>query len=377
MLRNKHDYQWEGVEVKLGGNEKMTSKERVLTAFAHGEPDRVPIDYSANAGINARLISCFNLEPGDWEGLYNVLGVDFRGVNVPYVGPKLHDDVPGRHVNLWGTRTRWIEHETGGYWDYCDFPLKDATVEQIETWPMPSPDDFDYTEVMDVCKRYKDYAIYVGNPGLGDIINSTGMIRTMEQTLVDLITDDPAGLLLIDRKLDIQLEITRRTLEAAEGKVDFMWLGEDLGTQKSPLISLDLFRKHIRPRHQKLIDLAKAYNLPVMIHTCGSSSWTYEDFIEMGIDVVDTLQPEAKNMSPEYLKERFGGRLAFHGCISTAGPVAYGSVEDVVNNVRETLEIMMPGGGYCMAPTHALQDNSPTENVVAMYEAAHKYGSYQ
>jgi uroporphyrinogen decarboxylase len=114
----------------------------------------------------------------------------------------------------------------------------------------------------------------------------------------------------------------------------------------------------------------------VIIHTCGSSSWVYEDFIEMGFTGVDTLQPEAANMSPEYLKRTFGGRLAFHGCISTAGPVAYGTVDEVVEDVRRTLEIMMPGGGYCLSPTHALQDNSPTENVVAMYDAAHRYGVY-
>ncbi len=113
-----------------------------------------------------------------------------------------------------------------------------------------------------------------------------------------------------------------------------------------------------------------------MVHSCGSSSWAYEDFIEMGIHVVDTLQPEAKDMAPAYLKARFGGRLAFHGCISTAGPVAYGTVDDVRQYCRETLETMMPGGGYCFAPTHSLQDNSPTENVVAMYETAHAFGRY-
>jgi len=183
-------------------------------------------------------------------------------------------------------------------------------------------------------------------------------------------------LLLIDRKLEIELKVTCRTLEAAKGRSDFMKMGEDLGTQNSPIISVELFRKHIRPRHQKFIDLAKAYDLPVMIHTCGSSSWAYEDYIEMGLQVVDTLQPEAKDMSPAYLKKTFGGRLAFHGCISTAGPVAYGSARDVIDYCRHTLEIMMPGGGYCFAPTHQLQDNSPTENVVAMYKAAHEYGRY-
>jgi uroporphyrinogen decarboxylase len=96
----------------------------------------------------------------------------------------------------------------------------------------------------------------------------------------------------------------------------------------------------------------------------------------MGINGVDTLQPEATNMSPEYLKKTFGGRLVFHGCISTAGPVAYGTPEEVTAYCRKTLDIMMPGGGYCFAPTHALQDNSPTENVLAMYETAHTYGRY-
>ena len=113
-----------------------------------------------------------------------------------------------------------------------------------------------------------------------------------------------------------------------------------------------------------------------MIHTCGSSSWAYDDFIEMGMNAVDTLQPEARKMEPAYLKKRYGHALAFHGCISTAGPVAYGTVEDVVKNCEETLQIMMPGGGYCFAPTHQLQDNSPTENVVAMYDTAHRCGYY-
>ncbi|MBS3763477.1 MAG: hypothetical protein KGZ25_09280, partial [Planctomycetes bacterium] len=124
------------------------------------------------------------------------------------------------------------------------------------------------------------------------------------------------------------------------------------------------------------VDLAKSFDLPVMIHSCGSSSWAFDDFIEMGIDVIDTLQPEAADMEPAYLKETYGDHLAFHGMISTAGPVTFGTTTDVRENVRETLEIMKPGGGYCLAPTHQLQDNSPTENVVEMYEAAREYGQY-
>ncbi len=356
----------------------MTSKERVLTALARQEPDRVPVNYGANPGIDARLKAHFGLGPKDDEGLRRALGVDFRGVWPAYVGPRLHPELPARHVDPeWGVRTRWIQHETGGYWDCCEFPLREADEEAVANWPMPSPDHYAYGRIPAACARHREFAVYLGHAGVGDIINSAGRIRSMEQVLIDLATDDPAGLRLIDRRLDIQIEILRRSLEAARGGIDFVWIGEDLGTQTSPMISPALFRKHIRPRHQRLVDVAKSFGLPVMIHCCGSSSWAFDDFIEMGIDAVDTLQPEAKNMAPAYLKARYGSHLAFHGCISTAGPVACGTVGDVITDVRRTLEIMMPAGGYCLAPTHQLQDNSPTENVVAMYQAAHEYGRYR
>ena len=355
---------------------KMTSKERALAAVARQEPDRVPINYSANPGIDGRLKKHFGLKKDDAEGLRKALGVDFRTVNAPYVGPKLHADVPDRSVDTWGIHRRWIEHETGGYWDYCDFPLKDATLEAVRAWPMPSPDDHDYSQIAERCRHLGDHCVVAGGAGTGDIINSAGMIRTMEQVLVDLVTDDPAGLCYIERKTGVQLKVIERTLEAARGGIDVLWMGEDLGTQIGPLIGLDLYRKRLRPIHREFVDLAKHHGIPVAIHSCGSSSWAYDDFAEMGIAVVDTLQPEAKDMAPAYLKKRFGGRLAFHGCISTAGPVAYGTVQDTVEDARNTLETMMPGGGYAFAPTHQLQDNSPTENVVAMYEAAHRYGQY-
>jgi len=354
----------------------MTSKERVLATFAGQIPDRVPIDYEANPGIDAKLKAHFGLAENDQSGLRDVLGVDFRGVGAPYMGPRLHEDIPERgvRVNNWGIHRRWIEHESGGYWDFCDFPLQDADADDIANWPVPDPGRHDYSTVFEQCQRDKNYAVCLHC--FGDLINGNGMLRGMEQTLIDLITDDPAGLLLADRRFAVQMEVAQRTLEAARGGIDILWLGEDLGTQDRPMISMEIFKKHFRPRYQKLVDLGKAFGTQIMIHTCGSSSWAYEDFIDMGIDAVDTLQPEARDMSPDYLKKTFGGRLAFHGCISTGGPVAFGTVEETIEDCRQTLDIMMPGGGYCFAPTHALQDNSLTENVVAMYETAKEYGTY-
>lgn len=358
-------------------SKQMTPKERVKTTFACQVPDRVPINYDANSGIDARLKAHFGLQPGDGEGLKQALGVDFRGVGPRYIGPRLHAEIPGRQVDPeWGIRYQWMEHASGGYWEQVDQPLKDADADAVAAWPMPNPDDYDYSGVAEACGRFGLYGVYVGHPGTGDIINTAGFYFGMERVMMDMITEEPSFAILTDHRHTVQLEVLRRTLEAARGGVDFLWLGEDLGTQIAPMISLDLFRKQIRPRMQKFVDLAGSFGLPVMIHTCGSSSWAYEDFIEMGIKVVDTLQPEARGMEPVSLKARFGGRLAFHGCISTAGVVAHGTVEDTVRDVRQTLETMMPGGGYCLSPTHSLQDNSPTENVVAMYEAAREFGRY-
>jgi uroporphyrinogen decarboxylase len=356
----------------------MNSKERVLTAFAHRQPDRVPLDYSANPGIDRRLKAHFGLEEGDHEGLLQALGVDFRSISAPYIGPRLFPPALQRHVDpCWGTHTRWVEHSSGGYWDYCDFPLKTASLEQVEAWPMPSPEDFDYHQVTRACRELADYCLVAGDAGQADILNSTGMLRSVEQVYLDLASGEPAFLRYVERKCTLQLEVLRRTLVAGGGAIDLLWLGEDLGHQRGPLISLRTYRQYLRPWHQRFVDLGKEFGLLVVIHSCGSSSWVYEDFIEMGIQVVDTLQPEARDMAPAYLKARYGEKLAFHGCISTAGVVAFGSPAEVTAEVRATLEVMMPGGGYALSPTHMLQDNSPTENVLALYRAAQEFGSYR
>jgi len=355
----------------------LTSRRRVMSAFHHEQPDRVPLHYFDNPGLNQRMKAHFGLSSDDDEGLRQRLAIDFRGIWLGYTGPRLHAQIPDRQVDpAWGRRTRWIEHESGGYWDYCDYPLKDAPAEAFDNWPMPSPDDFDYAVVQQVCQNHPDKAIYIGGPGSADIMNFSGMLMGVEQMMMEIIDPDSPLQRLVDRRINIQLAELERTLELAGGRVDFLWIGEDLGTQRGPIISMDTYRRFLKPRHKRYTDLARAWNIPVMMHSCGSSSWAFDEFMDLGITAIDTLQPEAANMSPAYLKDKWGDRLMFHGCISTAGPVARGSVADVRQNVRETLEIMMPGGGYCLAPTHCLQDNSPTENVLELYAAALEYGRY-
>jgi len=355
--------------------ETMTARERVARTFSYEKTDRVTIGYESNEEINRKL--CQALGVTSQFELLKCLGVDYAGIHPKYNGPSLFPELPDRRRDgQTGAVMRYIPNEYGGYWDFCDFPLKDAEPEAIASFPCASADDYDYDDVKEQVAflRKEGFAVHLGHPGLGDILNTTGMVMGVEDALVNIATRDEATLQLIDRRLNRDLAVCERVL--AKNEIDFMWLGEDLGTQHSPIISIELYREVIRPRQQKFIDLAKSYNMPVIIHTCGASSWVYEDFIEMGMSGVDTLQPEATNMTPKYLTEKFGGRLNFRGCISTAGPLAYRTAAETEQVCIKTLEIMKPHRGYHFAPTHAIQDNTPVENIIAMYNAAHKYGVY-
>ena len=356
--------------------ETMNSKKRVQKTFAHEKTDRVTIGYEANAGIHSRLMQALNVN--NYEALLQALGVDYRGIGAPYTGKPLFEEIPNRIVSqLSGAVLKWVEHETGGYWDYCDFPLKDADDEAFFKFPVPDPDDFDYNSVLDQAKSIgNEYGIYIGGPGIGDIINSNGMIMGTEDILCHLLTEHGPAMDFVKRRAAFQLKMMERTLDKGKDHIDFVWYGEDLGTQHTPMISHEMYVRVMKPIHKQFFDLANAYNKPCIVHTCGSSSWVYNDFIEMGVAGVDTLQPEAANMSPEYLKKTFGSKLCYRGCISTAGPLAYGTAEETAEYVKHTLNIMMDGYGYHFAPTHCIQDNSPVENVIAMYQAAHDFGIY-
>lgn len=381
-LKGKYNFFSGRMELKMTliekSHETMTSKQRVQKTFCFEKTDRVTIGYEANAAIHNRLSSALEINNKDNEALLQALGVDYRGVSAAYSGPALYIAPKDRQVDpIEGCIMRRVEHDTGGYWDFCDFPLIDADEEEFAKFPIPNADNFNYDDAYDYARTFgREYGLYVGGAGVPDVINSSGRVMGMEDVLCHLITQYPPAVDFINRRCDFLAGRMERTLDKCKGLIDFVWLGEDLGTQIAPMISLELYRTMLKPIHKRFVDIAAAYNIPTIIHTCGSSCWAYEDFIEMGIKGVDTLQPEAANMSPAYLTQHFGGRLNFRGCISTAGPLAYGTAKETEQICKDTLEIMMPYRGYHFAPTHAIQDNSPVENVIAMYNAVHKYGCY-
>ncbi len=167
---------------------------------------------------------------------------------------------------------------------------------------------------------------------------------------------------------DFHWEHHRRIFEAGRGRIDTTWVAEDLGAQTGPLMSLAMYRRFLLPNQIKMADLARSFGIHVMYHTDGAARMFLPDLIDqVGIEILNPIQWRCAGMEREQLVADFGDRIIFHGSIDNQQTLAFGTVDDVVREVRESLEIYAAARWIC-APCHNLQPVTPTENIVAMYE---------
>ncbi len=347
----------------------MTPKERVLTAIAHRKPDRTPIQTYLTPEIQQRLMEHFGFETA--EELLQRLGVDLRSVNPPYVGPLPPVPAGCDYVDEWGTGYVHFDHGHGGtYPEPRHLALAAiSSMEAFEAYPWPKAEDFDYSQVEPQCERFREYALCAGHAGMPDIVNGVGRGRGMEQVLLDIITNDPVGVAIVDKRCDYFFEFARRTLEAARGKADILCLGEDTGNQLGPMFSLEVFDAFFRPRLKRFFDLAHDFGCKAMLHSCGNTRKLQSRFIEMGLDVLDAMQPEPAGMDPAELKAESGRSLTFCGLISTQKTLPFGTVEECRAEARHRLQLF-DAGGYIFSPAHCIQADNPVENALAIYEEA-------
>jgi uroporphyrinogen decarboxylase len=343
----------------------MTSRERVLCSLSWREPDRVPIQTYLTPEMHARLKAHFG-----GADVYERLGVDFRHAGAPYKGP-VKPGKNGLTYDIWGTGYRRVEHESGAYDEAVELPLAQLkTMRDVENYPWPKADDFDYSSVAQQCDKLKGYCICIGGAGIPDILNGVSRGRGMEQVMMDIVLRDQVGLAVIDRRVDIYYEVMKRTLEAAQGRVDVLCLGEDCGNQNGRMFSPRDFDEVFRPRIQRFIDLAHSFGAKAMLHSCGDTHEIMPTFIEMGLDVLDAMQPEPPGMQVEKIRALCRGKLAFCGLISTQKTLPFGTVEECRAEARHRLDVIAKGGGYIFSPAHCIQPDTPIENVLAIYEEA-------
>jgi uroporphyrinogen decarboxylase len=306
------------------------------------------------------------------EQLLRVVGDDFRYVNPIYIGPELQKFEDGSIEGYWGERYKYAEFEGGKYLEASYLPFAGInTLDQLDKSHFPVADWFDYSTIKMQCERIREagYAVCFGTAGDMDFINSIARARGTEQVLIDLITDDPVYLEIMEARFKFYYDMHERVLQEAGGWIDFTHIGEDFGTQKSQVIDFEIFEKHFAPKLKKYFNMVHSYGAKTMMHMCGCVRAFLPRLIELGLDVYDVVQPTIPEMDIAVLKNDFGHNLTFCGSICVQSTLAFGSVDDVVNEV-ERRKRLFPEGGLFLGPSHAIQVGTPVENIIALYKTA-------
>lgn len=352
----------------------MTSRDRVLTAFDHDEPDRVPAWCGASPEFIAKARQVLTLP--NTEDVLVRFGDDFRRVHARYAGPRQFspdlDLLPGSTC-----RTPFgVERHGVGCGMPRSHPLARATRAEVDGYPWPDPAWMDVSGIRaEALEWQRKYAILGGDwsPFWHDAIDLLGM----ENLLLKMSDDAELVDAVLDHTADYYATVSQRIFEAAGDAIDIFFIGNDFGSQLGPLIGETAFRRFLLPHLRRLARLGHDYGHPVMLHCCGGFAPLIPAMIEAGIDALQALQPAARGMAPATLKARFGDRLTFVGGIDSQRVLIEGTPDLVRRVTAATIETMKPGGGYAVSASHDyILEETPVENVVAMFDTTREGGAY-
>jgi uroporphyrinogen decarboxylase len=359
----------------------MTSRDRFEATCRHRTPDRVPIDYMAGAEVTKRLKAFYQLSTE--RELLDQLGCDFYYLSCRdisqnetswpiYRGPKL-DATHSERTCPFGIRyLRKVFADKFGADEAVRGPLAGASsVRDVLDHPLPEPEWFDVEPLLVECEEFSDKVI-VGGFWTAIFGNSYRMMR-LDRFLLNMAMKPEMVKTLVDRMTDFYLELNDRVFSALRGKMDIYFLGNDWGTQKGLLFSKQMWLDFFFENYRRLIAHAHGYGLKVMTHSCGSIVPLISPLIEAGMDILDPVQTTAEGMKPVMLKERFGDRLVFHGAIDTQRVLPSETPEGVYTHATQTIDVLGRDGGYIFVSCNNIQNDTPLENIDAMYRAARDY----
>lgn len=403
----------------------MKSRERVIKALNHEEPDRIPKDFGMATGTGIHGIAHrklmnylgFHGPTKLWnptlvwsdvdQSILEKFEIDFMRITKPvnnwiaevypdkeeYLVPEdfqTEELKDGSRVLMYKNFAAY-KREANGYWYEPEYrPLKDATLKDLKDFSWDPPYGYflcpDKNEAKNSFKGIRELAKHwyenselalVGWFG-GSIFEPAQALRGLEQFFIDTIKNQGFIEGLLDKLVDVNKEYAKYYLEAVGDYVQVIIVGgEDLGSQGRMQINPETYRKLVKPRHKELWQfIKKNTNAKLLVHSCGYIEPIIGDLIEAGIDIINPVQISA-GMNAKSIKEKFGKEVSFWGggC-SVQKTLPFGTTDDVEKEVKERVRVLAPGGGFVFCAEQSIQMDIPPENIVALYDAAKKYGNY-
>jgi uroporphyrinogen decarboxylase len=365
------------------------SRDRVNDAIGHRRPDRTPRDFAAVPEIWRRLQEHFGTS-NRGEVLIR-LGVDCRIVSYdsfcqdPEVDVREVDihasqersSVGGmwRHLladgsdrDIWGAHRRKVANAFGVLEQFTSHPLAGATsLEDLKHYRWPQPAWWDFRGLSQAILALNDAAVYHIRYRVGSVFETAWSLVGFERFLCDLAVQPELPAYLMERIAEVHLANLETVLRMAGKQIDLVYFYDDLASQNGLLISPAMYDRFIRPHHQRLIDLSARFGKPAMMHSCGSVYSLLPRLIEMGLTVLNPVQPRAKDMAHEKLFREFGGRIAFHGGIDIQDILRRATPDQLREHIASTCKLLGAQGGYIMSGSHHIQADTPLENILAMY----------
>jgi uroporphyrinogen decarboxylase len=370
----------------------MKPRERVLRALNHQEVDRVPIDLGGtqNSTMCAGAFKNFKRFLGIETATRELSRVFETVIMDEAVLSRLPVDTRGIYARPPAvSQTRWLDDRTfvdewgitfrravdGLQYDPVGHPLAEATLADLDRYQGPDVEDPSrYAGLADLARDLHENTDVAVCASTADttIFDKAWMLRGMAQFLSDLLLEPAFALALLEKVAVIQCRRQAAFLAEVGPFIDVTLIADDMGTQRGPIIRPDLYRSMIKPFHRRYIAAVRQHTGALIHnHACGSIFDLVEDYIEIGIDVLNPMQVAAAKMSPENLHQHFHGRIAFWGGIDSQRILPRGTPEEVRQAVRDTIAAMHSlEGGHVLGSVHNVQDDVPPENVWAMLDEA-------
>ncbi len=373
----------------------MTGKERVLTALAHKEPDRVPVDIWGSA---SRICNKLYFEIAEYQGwqelgpcvkasrsgdyvddrVSELVGSDFRHTHIGKPDNyKAFINERGERISEWG----WGTIEIAGTSHVSFNPLADADEDSIENHSWPHVEDpgriKGLKEQVEFWHRENRYFLSATTAVSGMMLDIGPYLRGFNQFFMDLYINESFAHKLIGKVADIIIAFYSYYLKDIGLMIDSVEFSSDHGMQDRTIVSPEIYRKFFKEPYRRVFkEIRKiAPNAKVFLHSCGSVREIIPDFIDIGVDILNSLQPKAKGMDSFELKKEFGNEIVFHGGIDMQGSLQ-NSKEETLREAEKRINAFAPDGGYIFAPSNHFTDDVPLENFYSLYETALEYGRY-